>query len=127
MFFFFGPLFFIVPVLVLLVASRFLSGLFRHAMRDSLPPDAGGRTLRGAIGFGGTPVLESRVFSLAYRMGGRVTVSDVVIDSGLGIKDAEALLDGMTDELRVRMVLDERGLVAYEFPEIMERLRRERG
>jgi hypothetical protein len=127
MFFFFGPLFFILPLLVLLVASRFLSGLFRHAMRDALPAEAGGKLLRREIDFGRARALESRVFSLAYRMGGRVTVSDVVIDSGLGIKDAEALLDGMTDELRVRMVLDEGGLVAYEFPEIMERLRKERG
>jgi hypothetical protein len=70
--------------------------------------------------------IESRVVSLAYRLGGRVTVSDVVIETGLGIKEAEELMDRMTDEVRVRMVVDDRGLVAYEFPEIIDRLEREK-
>ena len=53
-------------------------------------------------------------------------MSDVVIDTGLGIRDAEALLDRMTDEVRVRLVVDESGLVTYEFPEIIDRLEREK-
>ncbi len=126
MFFFFGPLFFVVPVLVLFAASRVLSRLLRHTLHDALPP-AHQAPARYADRDGApTGRLESRVFSLAYRMGGRVTVSDVVMETGLGIRDAEALLDRMTDEVRVRMLVDDSGLVTYEFPEIIDRIERER-
>ena len=127
MFFFLGPFFFLLPLIVLLVAARFLSGFFRRLFHDEADP----RLLRQS---GESPLLhrpdrgriESRVVSLAYRLGGRVTVSDVVIETGLGIKEAEELMDRMTDEVRVRMVVDDRGLVAYEFPEIIDRLEREK-
>jgi len=123
MFFFFGPFFLIVPLVAVFLATRFLGSLLRHVFRD---------TLRASPAIGTPPQvlapgrLESRVVSLAYSLGGRVTVSDVVIETRLGMKEAEELLDGMTDEVRVRMTVDDDGLVAYEFPEIIERLKRER-
>jgi hypothetical protein len=127
MFFFFGPFFLLLPLIVLLLAARFLSGFFRHLFHDDTE-----RLMRhpgGESPLARRPErdrIESRVVSLAYRLGGRVTVSDVVIDTSLGIKESEEVLDHMTDEVRVRMVVDERGLVTYEFPEIIDRIEREK-
>ena len=67
---------------------------------------------------------EARVFRLAYKRKGRITVSDAVIDLGLSIRQAEELLNGLVDGLRVRMEVTPNGLVVYEFPEILSRLQR---
>ena len=47
--------------------------------------------------------LENRIFRLAYRLGGRLTVSDLV------------------DNSRVTIEVRDDGLVFYEFPEIIDR------
>lgn len=65
---------------------------------------------------------EARVFALARSLGGRLTVSDVIIELGLDVKDAEELLEGLVDNIRVRMEFDDNGRVTYEFPEIIDRL-----
>jgi len=39
------------------------------------------------------------------------------------VHEAEELIQGMVDNSRVRMEVDDRGMVIYEFPEIMERFR----
>ncbi len=64
---------------------------------------------------------EARIFKLAYRLKGRLTVSDIVVETGLGVHDAEALIEGMIDNNHVRMEVDDRGIVTYEFPEIIRR------
>ncbi len=126
MMFFFGPFFFLLPLAAFLIIARILAGFFGRELHDA------GRKARleGSASSAPQPRsqgrLESRVIALAYRLGGRVTVSDVVIETGLGIREAEGLMDRMTDEVRVRMNVDDRGLVSYDFPEIMDRLDRER-
>ena len=65
--------------------------------------------------------LESAVFSLAYRLRGRITLSDIIVETGLGMKEAEDVIGGMVDGIRVRMEVTEDGLVIYEFPEIIAR------
>lgn len=75
--------------------------------------------------FGSRNSLESQVFKLAYRRKGRLTVSDIVIETGLGIDEAERLIQGMVDNVRVRMEVNDRGLVVYEFPEIQSRFEEE--
>ena len=70
------------------------------------------------------PDPEARVFRLAYKRKGRITVSDVVIDLGFSIHEAEELLNGLVDGLRVRMEVTPNGLVVYEFPEILSRFQR---
>jgi hypothetical protein len=67
---------------------------------------------------------EARVFRLANRRKGRLMVSDVVIDLGLSIRQAEELLDGLVDGRRVRLEATPNGLSVYEFPEILSRLPR---
>lgn len=65
--------------------------------------------------------LESRIFKLANRRKGRITVSDVVIETGLGVNEAEQLLQSMVDNVRVTMEVNDEGLVTFEFPEILRR------
>ena len=69
---------------------------------------------------------EARVFQLARKLGGRLTVSDVVIDLGLDVRDAEELLQSLVDNVRVRMEVDDNGRVTYEFPEIIDRFEEDR-
>ena len=66
-------------------------------------------------------ILTRRVFGVAKRMGGRITISDVVLETGLSIREAEAYMDGLADGMRVRMEVDSEGIVIYEFPEFRNR------
>lgn len=65
--------------------------------------------------------LDSRVFRLAHRNGGRVTVSQVVMETGMTLEQTEAYLDQLCDGVRVRMEVSDGGLVTYEFPELTDR------
>jgi hypothetical protein len=65
--------------------------------------------------------VESAIFALAYRHKGRITLSDIIVETGLGIREAEQVANGMVDGIRVRMEVRENGLVVYEFPEIIAR------
>ena len=65
--------------------------------------------------------LENRIFRLAYRLGGRLTVSDLVVDTNLTSAEAEEVLGGLVDHSRVTMEVRDDGLVFYEFPEIIDR------
>ena len=64
---------------------------------------------------------ESRIFRLAYKNRGRITLSDIVLETELGLKDAETIIEEMIDGVHVRMEVREDGLVIYEFPEIIAR------
>ena len=68
--------------------------------------------------------LENRVFRLAYQLGGRLTVSDLVVDLDFGLEEAESFLGRLVDSTRVTMEVRDDGLVYYEFPEIIARRRR---
>ena len=69
--------------------------------------------------------LENRVFRLAYRLGGRLTVSDLVVDLDFSIEEAESFLNQLVDSTRVTMEVRDDGLVYYEFPEIIARRNRD--
>ncbi len=69
--------------------------------------------------------LENRVFRLAYRLGGRLTVSDLVVDLDFSIEEAESFLNRLVDSTRVTMEVRDDGLVYYEFPEIIARRNRD--
>jgi len=126
--FFLFPFGILIPFLFVFLALRFGSRLLQDFRRGGRL-DSQGRWVPGAGA--GNPLdvfraprgqsLEARIFRAANKQRGRLTVSDVVIETGLGIKEAEELINGMVDGLRVRMEVDERGLVVYEFPEIIAR------
>ena len=62
--------------------------------------------------------VEAGIYRLAKRLGGRLTVSDTVVETGLSAGEAERILQAMTDGVRVSMEVDERGVVGYEFREM---------
>jgi len=129
---FFFPFGFLLVIVGIFIAVRFGLRLFHNFFRGI---DQGGSEERQLPGerswlppewrsLGNRPVqnLQAKVFRIAYRRKGRITVSDVVIETSLGLKEAEELLNGMVDGLRVRMEVDpNNGMVFYEFPEIISR------
>lgn len=106
------------------MVSRVFFHVFRGTVKDD-PAAQVDRNSRAWPRLRGAKTTESRVFTLAYRLGGRVTLSDVVMETGLGMTDAEMLMNEMVDELHVRMVVQDDGQVIYEFPEVISRLDRE--
>ena len=116
MFFWFGfPFFFFIPFMLVFFALRAGSnllrsrpgGFFQYQNNPFFPNQEGG--------------LQAKVFQLAYRLKGRITVSDIVVETGLSVQEAEKLVEGMVDNSRVRMEVNDNGLVTYEFPEIISR------
>ena len=61
---------------------------------------------------------ETEIYRLAAKHNGKVTVSDVVTELGIESKRAEKLLESMADGMRVRMEVEDSGLVYYTFPEL---------
>ncbi|TVQ26179.1 MAG: hypothetical protein EA383_06060 [Spirochaetaceae bacterium] len=120
MFFFFGyPIIFLLPFFLALLAlrsgSRTLGAHRRSALfGDDLYADSAlQRQVRG---------IEARIFRLAYRMNGVITVSDVVVELGIGSEEAQTFLDALVDSNRVRIDVADDGVVTYAFPEIEHRL-----
>ncbi len=66
--------------------------------------------------------LHSKIMRLALEKGGTLTVTDVVMSTGLSIKKAEEELNNMVDGLRMKMEVRDSGIIVYEFPEIMKRI-----
>jgi len=133
MFFFsFAFLLFLVAVFTLTrFGLRYFQRFFRGVEGEERPEEGSrGRFLRWLPAERqGTPMrkapdLEARVFRLAYKRKGRLTVSDAVIDMGLSIRQAEELLNSLVDGLRVRREVTPNGLEVYEFPEIITRFAR---
>jgi len=124
----FGGGFFI--FILIFIAFRFGRSLFRDLFDDNreIPP-GWRRSFRNSRFFNNidTPGYtvkkpkdaEHQIFRLANKLKGRLTVSDIVINTGMGIKDAEEAMNKMVDGMRVRMEIDNRGIVVYEFPEII--------
>ncbi|GEM_PF-1464361 len=126
----FGPFLFLFPLLLTVLAVRAGMSLFYSVQQrpDRSPYLDGEPLYRGHHdpALYHPAVLQSRVFKLAYRLGGRVTVSDVVIETGLSVDESEELLQSLVDNARVRMEVDDRGMMSYEFPEIQARAEHER-
>ncbi len=127
----FGSIFGIIfPIFFFVVMFRVLRGIFYSSTRDleskirrervsfsndnfetitSYPP------IRRNDGY------EVKIFRLAQQMKGRITLSDIVIATNLGLKEAERVIDGMVDGVHVSMEVNDKGRVVYEFPEIITR------
>ncbi len=61
---------------------------------------------------------DAVVFRLASRNGGKVTVSEVVAETGLDVRTAERFMDSLADGIHVDVDLDGRGRRVYVFPEL---------
>lgn len=64
---------------------------------------------------------EGELFKIAQKYKGRITISDIVLETGMSIKEAEALVEPLVDGLHIRMEVSDKGFVIYEFPEIIAR------
>ena len=118
-FFFAIPL--ILPFLVIFMVFRVGSRLFRGITRRSydsieeIPPIDKELARRRSGSW------EGMILNLAFRLKEKITLSDIIIETGLDMKEAEDIIDAMVDGTRVRLEVDPRGLVVYEFPEIIAR------
>ena len=111
--------------------------LVLNLARSALRETRGGRPpVRGWHGWPGRAAAPSRdgrtderrvnhVFRLAYRLGGRLTVSDLVVDLDFSIDEAEQFLGQLVDSTRVTMEVQADGMIYYEFPEIIARRHRD--
>ncbi len=129
--FFFFPFVFLIPIVVVLLAVKYGSRIFRDIFRELDNPgqwrrELSGRSFRKEAGrsrLRRSEGLETRIFRLAYKLKGRITISDIVLETDLSVQEAEETANKMVDGLRVRMEIDDRGLVVYEFPEIISRFK----
>jgi hypothetical protein len=62
--------------------------------------------------------LEHRIYRFAAQHDGAVTVSELVVETGIEAQRIEQHLDGMVDERRVRMEVEDDGTTVYYFPEL---------
>ena len=121
----FFPFGFLFPLIFFVIIARVASGHFRSSRRrryvedDYLDEHIRSIESRHSSPRGASE--EARIFKLAYRLKGRLTVSDIVVETGLGVSEAEQLIESMVDNSHVRMEVDDRGIVTYEFPEIIRR------
>ncbi|TFH04418.1 MAG: hypothetical protein E4H09_03645 [Spirochaetales bacterium] len=127
MMFGFFPFFFIFPLIFVFVVARVAARFIRGGQRTNslmrnhfeVPPIQGPPATRIAHG----PSQEAQVFKLAYKLNGRITLSDIVVETNMGIRESETLIESMVDTSHVRMEVDPAtGIVTYEFPEIIRRL-----
>lgn len=63
-------------------------------------------------------ISEQRLFALADKHGGTLRVVDVARELGVMSAEAEALLDGLVDEVRVSMRVTDEGEIQYVFVEL---------
>ena len=133
MFFWFGfPFVFFFPIFLAFLALRAGLTLFRPSSRlrdGSFPAHGDEHDLLAQLQSGGYTYRhiqgrQAQLFKLAQRLGGRLTVSDIVIETGLGVAEAERFIEAMVDNSHVRMDIDDNGMVVYDFPEIIARCER---
>ncbi len=118
MFFFWGPFFFVFPVLILYFVARRLLGKDHSSEYSRFLEDPSFDSWNQS-----GESKRVRIYKLAYKLGGVLTVSDIVIDTGMEVDEAEKLIQSMVDQQRIRMEVRDDGLVEYEFPEIISRFK----
>lgn len=127
MFFFWGPFFFVFPALALYYVFRHIFGQGHSGNHprffDEYPQyeDRGYQDRHQS-----KESRQAEIYKLAYTLGGKITVSDIVIETGETVNEAEELIQSMVDNQHIRMEVQEDGLVVYEFPEIIARFREKR-
>ncbi len=62
--------------------------------------------------------LDSTIFRLAKLRSGKISLSEVVVETGLNIKEAEQYMDSITDSEHVLLEIDGDGRLIYVFPEL---------
>ena len=94
---------------------------------ETLPEDL--QDVSSSTGQGAAQVynqLQVTVFRLAARSKGCLTLSDVIVETGLDLSKAEKLMDRMVDGSHVQIDVNDKGMIFYEFPEIISRIEDEK-
>ena len=123
-------IFVFLPLLLVLLFSETLGQLFNRktyifrkpfgwlSRGSNKPPIGNEASQEIADHFGSFQVM---MFRLAFRSKGRLTLSEVIVESGMDLDRAEKLMDRMVDGSRVQMNVNDNGIIFYEFPEIIAR------
>ena len=108
----FGFIWLIIPVMAIFFGLKYL-----RKLRTTRPtPDfrARGQTI------------EYQILQLAKKKGGELTVTDVVLGTGMPMKKAEETLNAMVDSYRVNMQVRDSGIIVYEFTELKNKAEEQR-
>lgn len=119
---FFGPLALLFPFFFVIIIMRLGTSLLFDQGRQRGSFDPRRALFPEYYEKLGSTDSQSLVFQTAHKLGGSLTVSDVVIELGIGIEEAERVLGAMVDNSRVRVDVSEHGLLVYDFPEVRARL-----
>jgi len=114
----FGTVFGIVGMLIILAtiffALKLIRGLIERKKKE--PGKIVSKTSKMD-----TESFHAKIMKLALENKGVLTVTDVVVATGLSLKQAEETLNSMVDEYRVKMEVKDSGIIAYEFIEIINK------
>lgn len=111
---FFGRGWFLIPLAVCIGVILFRMVLSRRQARLKSGQLNDSKISDGSI--------QNRILHLALKNGGSLTVTDVVIETGLHIKKAEKILNQMVDNIRVIMEVNESGIIVYKFVEVADQI-----
>lgn len=114
-----GMPFGIIWVLVI-PAAIFL--VVKLARRLTVPGDKNASEDESKSSKAGVQSIESNIMALALKNNGVLTVTDVIIETGLSIKQAEETLNTMVDGYRVKMEVKDSGIIVYEFTELIHKI-----
>lgn len=114
-----GMSFFWIPVvfiafIVVGIVGRYLSREHKQAGRQDYDRETPRRSPQRKL-------TEKQIFALAYKKGGTLTLSEIVLETGFSLKEAEEYMKKITDGVHITMEVTERGTLVYEFPELIER------
>ena len=129
--FFFFPFGILIPALFIFLIFRFGMRFFNDLFNNQNRLNARDRwqiydaTRFGSVPSNQSPSVEGSIFRAAYKRKGRLTISDIVLETDLSIREAEQAINRMVDGLHVRMEVEDSGMVIYEFPEIISRFENE--
>ncbi|WP_020613921.1 hypothetical protein [Sediminispirochaeta bajacaliforniensis] len=123
MFFFFGPFEYLLPFLIVYFVIRSVtrSHTIDRSRRGRFPEFYDEDPFSNDDSRAIDRNLRASLYRLADRQKGRLTVSDVVIETGIDVQEAERILQAMVDNQHVRMEVRDDGIIYYEFPEIMDK------
>jgi hypothetical protein len=129
--FFLFPFGILIPALFIFLIFRFGMRFFNDLFNNQNRLNARDRwqiydaTRFGSITANKSHSVEGSIFRAAYKRKGRLTISDIVLETDLSIREAEEAINRMVDGLHVRMEVEDSGMVIYEFPEIISRFENE--
>jgi len=112
-------------ILVLIIPAVVYIGL-KLVRRSTVFCDRGFTEGESETPKAGVQSFQSKLMKLALNNEGILTVTDVVMATGLSIKQAEKALNNMVDGYRVKMEVKDSGVIVYEFTELINKERKDK-